>query len=198
MYFILFCNHKPNTIHDMVLFFRFDTSRIAVGDTGDFWLSDSPHHSSKAWGASLPRVATWARFTSVLKGSTPRKEQAFVVLNAHLDHASETARVESARLLRARAHELSQSQCDNRSNLGSRSDSSDGCSAAVVFVMGDFNAVKDEGGNQGWYAQLTADAPANSASALMPPLVDAWVHANERNCGACSQVRCDFMTNFAI
>ena len=172
-----------------------------MGDAGDFWLSDSPAHSSKAWGASLPRVATWARFTTVLNGM-PLKQHEFVVLNAHLDHASETARVESARLLRTKAHELSQkSQCNKETGLGSEdskhgrssdssdsSDSSSSCSTSVVFVMGDFNAVKDEGGKRGWYAQLTADASKNSDSDSTPPLIDAWAQASERNCGACSQV----------
>lgn len=182
-----------------------------MGDAGDFWLSDSPAHSSKAWGASLPRVATWAQFTVVVN-DMPLKQRAFVVLNAHLDHASETARVESARLLRTKAHELSQNaQCNMQSGQGSEdskhgrssdssdsSDSSSSCSTSVVFVMGDFNAVKDEGGKQGWYAQLTADTSRNSDSTIAPPLVDAWVHASERNCGACSQVLIQARVEFTL
>jgi endonuclease/exonuclease/phosphatase family metal-dependent hydrolase len=169
-------------------------------DAGDFWLSDDPSRSSKAWGATLPRVASWARFTTIKATGAGR---AFAVLNAHLDHASAVARVESARLLRSRAHALSWLHGSGHGahrihageagrhirSSGRRSDDGESRSGspaeAVVFVTGDFNAVKGEGGAQGWYALLTAGQEAE----LAPPLVDAWVCATERNCGACGQVR---------
>ncbi|MFM7135243.1 MAG: hypothetical protein ACKO0W_13125 [Planctomycetota bacterium] len=62
-------------------------------DSGTFWLSPTPETpGSKGWDAALPRIATFARFTS-------SDGRAVYVFNAHLDHRGAAARVESARLL---------------------------------------------------------------------------------------------------
>ena len=104
----------------------YNTAIVKRIRAGDFWLSETPEVSSKGWGASLPRVASWATFEC---GS-----RAFTVLNAHLDHASSEARGGAAALLRKRVALLKESE------------------TPVVFTMGDFNAVKTEE----WYSTLTA------------------------------------------
>ncbi|KAJ1454545.1 Endonuclease/exonuclease/phosphatase, partial [Pelagophyceae sp. CCMP2097] len=106
----------------------YDSARLALVDSGDFWLSETPEKSSKSWGASLPRLATWAVFQT-----NGRK---FAVLNTHFDHQSATARRQSARLLRERALAL-------EARFG-----------APVFVTGDFNADKTEA----WHDELVQDA----------------------------------------
>lgn len=108
-----------------------DDRRVELLESGDFWLSETPEvRGSKSWGASLPRVATWAAFA--VRGHEGR----FAVVNAHLDHLSERARFESAKLLATRANALAD----------------DGTRA--VFVTGDFNAVKTER----WYEAIADGA----------------------------------------
>ncbi|WP_454048652.1 endonuclease/exonuclease/phosphatase family protein [Cellulomonas sp. Marseille-Q8402] len=73
-------------------------ARLAVLATGDFWLSPTPDEPSTGWDApTYRRLCTWARFRDLATGAT------FAMLNAHLDHEGARARVESARLLLARA-----------------------------------------------------------------------------------------------
>lgn len=89
--------------------------RLELLEYDTFWLSEAPRNpESQGWDAAFPRIATWARFRDRLT------ETVFLVLNAHLDHRGDTARVESARLIRRRVAELV------------------GTEPAVV--MGDFNA----------------------------------------------------------
>lgn len=71
---------------------------------GDFWLSDTPERpGSRTFGNRLPRMATWAR----LRDGAGRE---WLVVNTHLDHESEEARVKGAALIAAfvaeRAHDL--------------------------------------------------------------------------------------------
>jgi endonuclease/exonuclease/phosphatase family metal-dependent hydrolase len=76
-------------------------ARLAVLATGDFWLSPTPEVPSTGWDApTYRRLCTWARFRDRATGAR------FALLNAHLDHEGARARLESARLLRARAAEI--------------------------------------------------------------------------------------------
>jgi endonuclease/exonuclease/phosphatase family metal-dependent hydrolase len=74
----------------------FRTGRVALMDSGDFWLSPTPDVPSAGWDAAYRRLCTWGRFRDLETGAT------FVLLNAHLDHEGTRARLESARLLVAR------------------------------------------------------------------------------------------------
>jgi endonuclease/exonuclease/phosphatase family metal-dependent hydrolase len=70
-------------------------ARFVVKDSGTFWLSETPTIAgSKGWGASYPRIATWARVTD--KGAG----RELMVVNAHLDHKSREAQLQGARLIR--------------------------------------------------------------------------------------------------
>lgn len=81
---------------------------------GHFWLSQSPGvPGSVGWDAALPRIATWVRLRF---NSQPMAK--IHVINTHLDHRGERARVESARLLRNTAESLG---------------------GTPLIVMGDFN-----------------------------------------------------------
>ena len=78
------------------------TDRLALLDSGTFWLSPSPETpGSKGWDAAIERVATWARFRDRRTGCL------HLHLNTHFDHIGEQARQESARLIRRRLAELS-------------------------------------------------------------------------------------------
>jgi endonuclease/exonuclease/phosphatase family metal-dependent hydrolase len=74
----------------------FRTARVALVDSGDFWLSPTPDVPSTGWDAAYRRLCTWGRFRDLATGAT------FVLLNAHLDHEGAQARLGSARLLLAR------------------------------------------------------------------------------------------------
>lgn len=77
-------------------------TRFQVLRSGDFWLSETPDQAaSLGWDASLPRVATWAELQDL------RSSKKLFVINAHFDHRGSVARVESSKLLVAKARELS-------------------------------------------------------------------------------------------
>ena len=75
----------------------YDTNRLALLDSGTFWLSPTPEVvGSKGWDTAIERVATWARFRDKATGCS------YLHLNTHFDHIGEQARQESARLIRRR------------------------------------------------------------------------------------------------
>ncbi|MFD5634115.1 endonuclease/exonuclease/phosphatase family protein [Streptomyces sp. NPDC127077] len=76
----------------------YDTRRLAPLEHDTFWLSDTPRViASNTWGAAFPRIATWVRFRDLRDGG-----RQFHVLNTHLDHASQYARVRAASLVAER------------------------------------------------------------------------------------------------
>lgn len=94
--------------------------RFEKVDGGHFWLSKTPDEpGSKSWDTSLPRMATWVR----LKDNRGGRDVLF--LNTHFDHLGREARLESARLIRAKIVTLGKD-----------------CS---VIVTGDFNAGEGSG-----------------------------------------------------
>ncbi|CAN5482031.1 endonuclease/exonuclease/phosphatase family protein [soil metagenome] len=82
----------------------FRTDRFELTDQGHFWLSESPDQpGSVSWDSALTRMASWVKLRD--KRSPSREPLIFV--NTHWDHVGETARLESAKLLRAKFAELS-------------------------------------------------------------------------------------------
>ncbi len=68
---------------------------LTLLSTGTYWLSPSPGTiGSVGWDAALPRIVTWASFTVTDTGHL------FFYFNTHFDHQGETARLESAQLIR--------------------------------------------------------------------------------------------------
>lgn len=67
--------------------------RLTLLDSGGFWLSETPDARSASWGTRNARALNWARFAVRGTGVTFRH------VNVHLDHWSDRAREESARLL---------------------------------------------------------------------------------------------------
>ena len=117
------------------MFYR--VARLLLLEHGDFWLSPTPDKAgSIAWGASLPRLCSWARFRDRQTGGE------FVAFNVHFDHASEEARVHSAELLRDRVKAV-----DPR---------------MPVVVTGDFNAAA---GDSAAFTTMTRGADLHEAFA---------------------------------
>lgn len=66
--------------------------RFVVLDHGQFALSSTPDVAgSMSWGATLPRIATWARLTG--------DDGEMLMVNTHLDHRSPKARRKGAELI---------------------------------------------------------------------------------------------------
>lgn len=98
------------------VFFR--TARFQLRRNGQFWLSETPEAAgSKGWGASHPRIVTWAVLADTHSG------QEVAVLNTHFTYHSDAARVASANLLCQKAREIAVDR---------------------MIVMGDFNATEDD------------------------------------------------------
>jgi endonuclease/exonuclease/phosphatase family metal-dependent hydrolase len=72
----------------------FDSTRVALEDSGTFWLSDTPEEpGSTSWGNRITRICTWARLRERDTGAV------FYHFNTHWDHQSQPSRERSARLI---------------------------------------------------------------------------------------------------
>ncbi|WTT96918.1 endonuclease/exonuclease/phosphatase family protein [Streptomyces sp. NBC_00076] len=81
--------------HDEAVAVFYDTRRLTPTEHDTFWLSDTPRViGSNTWGARLPRIVTWIRFSDLHDGG-----REFYVLNTHFDHVSPYARARSASLV---------------------------------------------------------------------------------------------------
>jgi endonuclease/exonuclease/phosphatase family metal-dependent hydrolase len=88
-------------------------SKYRVIQSGTFWLSQTPDAVSFGWDAACRRVVSWA----ILHNMENKKEVLFA--NTHFDHVGQTAREQSALLLKERL----------RTYAGTR----------PIIVTGDFN-----------------------------------------------------------
>lgn len=93
----------------------YNKDRLAVLNSGTFWLSDTPDEPSFGWGANFRRIATWAKFKAKESGDE------FLVFNAHLDHETPIARLNAVKLI------VEKAEAWNKQEL-------------PVIVMGDLNA----------------------------------------------------------
>ncbi len=74
------------------IFYR--SKAYTVISASGYWLSEQPHVAgSKSWQSSCVRLANWVRLEDRATGTE------FRVLNTHLDHISQAARENQARLL---------------------------------------------------------------------------------------------------
>ena len=96
------------------IFFRTDMFELLESKT--FWLSLTPEKMSKDWNSNCYRICTMAK----LKDKTTGKE--FLIMNTHLDHISEEARINGIKLI------VEESKKHNLPTL----------------LLGDFNAEPDE------------------------------------------------------
>src|SRR4030042_1816228 len=69
--------------------------RFQVKASGEFWLSETPEvHRSTSWDSAFPRLVTYGLCQEV------GRDQDFYFINPHLDHISEKARFQGARMIR--------------------------------------------------------------------------------------------------
>ncbi|MDF1503290.1 endonuclease/exonuclease/phosphatase family protein [Roseisolibacter sp. H3M3-2] len=127
--------------------------RLEALASGTFWLSPTPEApGSKGWDAAIERVATWARFRDRRTGCE------HLHLNTHFDHVGETARQESARLIRRRLDSLAR--------------------GLPVVVTGDLNSNPRSVG----YRIFTRDTVAGTRG----PLLDAFAVSRDPHYGPTS------------
>lgn len=79
----------------------YNKEKYNVLRSGTFWLSPTPQEPSYGWDAACRRIATWA----ILQEKATLKS--LIVLNTHLDHVGEQARVNSAALIKERVGRMS-------------------------------------------------------------------------------------------
>ena len=72
----------------------FRRARFDLISHGGFWLSETPHiTSSRSWDSARVRLANWVRLRDLESGTD------FHFINTHLDHVSQEAREQQARLI---------------------------------------------------------------------------------------------------
>ncbi len=114
------------------VFYRKD--RFELIESSTFWLSATPQTAgSKGWGASLPRIVTWARLKDLNSG------REFYFFNTHFAHDSDSARLMSAGILREKVLEIAGDK--------------------AFIVTGDFNMSPEAPG----YAVITAKTEGRTA-----------------------------------
>lgn len=84
---------RPQTLDPAnTTFYRRDMFRLA--SAGGYWLSETPHvPGSKSWDSAVVRLCNWVRLVELASGKELR------VVNTHLDHISQLARENQARLI---------------------------------------------------------------------------------------------------
>ncbi len=119
----------------------YDSRRLRVVESGDFWLSDTPEVAgSISWGHPYPRMVTWALF------ERRADRRRFYLFNTHLPYQAqdEPARVRGAALILARLRQLP--------------------ADLPVVLTGDFNTVP----GSDTYRTLTAELADARAQARRP------------------------------
>ena len=94
-----FGNSRRGNREDEHMGVFYKRSKLRVIESGNFWLSETPEAAgSQGWGASLPRMVTWALFE--MKASGKR----FYYYNTHFHHTADAtlARANSAKLIASR------------------------------------------------------------------------------------------------
>jgi endonuclease/exonuclease/phosphatase family metal-dependent hydrolase len=95
----------------------YNKKQLTTKQIGTFWLSQTPEIPSKDWDAALPRICTYALFSS--------GKNEFWVFNTHFDHLGRIARLASSKLI------LTEMARINKQNH-------------AAILMGDFNALEHE------------------------------------------------------
>ena len=123
-------------------------------DKGSFWLSETPDEMSKDWGAACYRICSYV----ILREKQTGLE--FVVFNTHLDHISDTARINGIGVV-----------LDKISQFGS----------LPSIIMGDFNAEEDSE----TYRSATEnffDVKYQTENTMQSCTYQNWGQSLDRNC----------------
>jgi endonuclease/exonuclease/phosphatase family metal-dependent hydrolase len=113
----------------------YNSDKLSVLEHGVFWLSDTPDKPSKGWDAAYVRTCSWAKFKNV-------NGRQLYLFNTHLDDAGAVARINEAKLIMRKIHEITGDSCGiatYKKTIGSG-----GKSAGMpVIITGDFNCTAE-------------------------------------------------------
>lgn len=108
----------------------FNKQRFTLVSENTFWLSETPDvPESKSWESAYPRICTYGLFEDKKSGKK------FYVFNTHMDHISEPARENGAKLILKKIAEINSKKLP-------------------VIVTGDFNSEMTTGAYKNITAQL--------------------------------------------
>jgi len=116
--------------------------------TKTFWCSPTPEQPGLGWDAACTRIVTFGKMKDRTSG------RVFFMFNTHLDHVGETARVESAKLIKSRMEAI--------------------CGTHPMILTGDFNSTPASQP----YAIITSPALSGGAQ-----LVDARTISSRKHHG---------------
>ena len=136
------------------------TERFGVGESGTFWLSDTPEVAgSNTWGNACVRICSWARLIETKTG------RGFYVFNLHLDHISQSSREKSAVLLSERIKNRRYKE--------------------PFVVTGDFNAGEDNPVIAYLKGEIAVEGPDGSKMKTPVPMIDTFrvLHPDEEDVG---------------
>lgn len=120
----------------------YKTERFELISSGHYWLSETPEvPGSKSWDSSLPRMVSWVELSDRRNDG-----EKFVFINTHFDHRGQTARLESARLIRKQTEGLMEREMP-------------------FIITGDFNTTEDRQP----YQELISGSRGNEI-----PIVDSY------------------------
>lgn len=78
----------------------YNTEKLELLQSGNFWLSETDEKPSIGWDAALPRICSWGKFKIKDCG------ESFWFFNLHMDHKGTRARLESSSLVVKKIKEL--------------------------------------------------------------------------------------------
>lgn len=108
------------------LFYR--TDLFTLVDKGSFWLSETPEKMSKDWGAACYRICSYVILEDKTTGGR------FAVFNTHLDHISDTARINGIKVVLDKIKEFNSLPAILMGDMNSRETSETYKSATEFFL----------------------------------------------------------------
>ena len=149
------------------IFYR--TERFTQIEGGNFWLSETPEVPGTVFpGSGSIRIATWVRLVD------HRSNRPVLFLNTHWDNVSQSSRLQSGQLIRARLAELAQGD--------------------PVIVTGDFNTTENNAAVQALLVGAPETAPTlRDAYRLVHPIREQQELTFHNFNGALNGERIDFV-----
>ncbi|HLR33307.1 MAG TPA: endonuclease/exonuclease/phosphatase family protein, partial [Fodinibius sp.] len=141
----------------------FSKKRYKLVSAGCYWLSETPLVAgSISWGSGRSRHANWVR----LQNRNTQKE--FRVVNTHLDHVSQHARKQQARMIVEESEQYPRYFPQLLTG-----DFNQDASDAVIDIIKDGGWIKDDGGWTDTYATIHGpEDPGNTVHLFKGPEAD--------------------------
>jgi len=136
------------------VFYRKD--KFDLEDSGTFWLSETPEVPSMSWNTRCIRICTW----TVLKNKDTGAR--FAAVNTHLDHISEEARVNGAKLVVEKINSFKDIPVFCTGDFNTNEDS-EAYRIMTSSVMGDSKYLAKDSDNGNTYTGFDPEATKNDS-----------------------------------